>query len=212
MTACDTQSDLPGRPPALLARPTMERGSALWRFHTALDDLVVLTAVPAAAAVPEPADVAHVLKALTAGLRQLDPVLEQLADRLTTLADSPNAGTVDTAGTAAVASEIGAGETDIGGEVRCRVCGCTDEAACPGGCWWVPDPLGAGDLCSVCVGNCVGADTTAVLAAALTSLAAARRGLASTAEATAAAGGHARQLVLVDPDAHQRGPARQEPR
>lgn len=28
---------------------------------------------------------------------------------------------------------------------RCRVCGCTDEAACPGGCWWV-----APDLCSSC--------------------------------------------------------------
>lgn len=32
----------------------------------------------------------------------------------------------------------------------CRVCGCTDDAACPGGCWWVPDPLKAGDLCSAC--------------------------------------------------------------
>lgn len=27
----------------------------------------------------------------------------------------------------------------------CRVCGCTDERACPGGCWWV-EP----DLCSDC--------------------------------------------------------------
>jgi hypothetical protein len=33
--------------------------------------------------------------------------------------------------------------------VRCRVCGCTDEQACPGGCHWVEDPEG-GDLCSVC--------------------------------------------------------------
>lgn len=31
----------------------------------------------------------------------------------------------------------------------CRVCGCTDEAACFGGCSWVPDPEG-GDLCSAC--------------------------------------------------------------
>lgn len=29
----------------------------------------------------------------------------------------------------------------------CRVCGCTDFAACPGGCWWVED-----DLCSSCAG------------------------------------------------------------
>ena len=27
----------------------------------------------------------------------------------------------------------------------CRVCGCTDERACPGGCYWVAE-----DLCSVC--------------------------------------------------------------
>ena len=34
----------------------------------------------------------------------------------------------------------------------CRVCGCTDEEACEGGCWWVDDPEG-GDLCSQCVGK-----------------------------------------------------------
>ena len=28
---------------------------------------------------------------------------------------------------------------------QCRMCGCTDERACPGGCWWVAD-----DLCSSC--------------------------------------------------------------
>ncbi len=28
---------------------------------------------------------------------------------------------------------------------RCRVCGCTDDHACPGGCWWV-----SSDLCSAC--------------------------------------------------------------
>ena len=27
----------------------------------------------------------------------------------------------------------------------CRECGCTDDAACDGGCWWVKD-----DLCSAC--------------------------------------------------------------
>jgi hypothetical protein len=30
----------------------------------------------------------------------------------------------------------------------CRVCGCTDDHACPGGCYWVED-----DLCSQCVGK-----------------------------------------------------------
>jgi hypothetical protein len=31
---------------------------------------------------------------------------------------------------------------------RCRVCGCTDDRACPGGCWWVD-----ADLCSACAGD-----------------------------------------------------------
>ena len=34
-------------------------------------------------------------------------------------------------------------------EKQCRVCGCTDFEACPGGCYWVQD-----DLCSEC--NCIG--------------------------------------------------------
>jgi hypothetical protein len=34
---------------------------------------------------------------------------------------------------------------------RCRVCGCTDEQACAGGCMWVPDPAFEGDLCSACL-------------------------------------------------------------
>lgn len=34
-------------------------------------------------------------------------------------------------------------------EPSCRVCGCTSEHGCPGGCWWVEDPEG-GDLCSTC--------------------------------------------------------------
>jgi len=29
---------------------------------------------------------------------------------------------------------------------RCRVCGCTERAACPGGCYWVAE-----DVCSACV-------------------------------------------------------------
>lgn len=31
---------------------------------------------------------------------------------------------------------------------RCRVCGCTDDRACPEGCRWV-EP----DLCSSCIGK-----------------------------------------------------------
>lgn len=32
------------------------------------------------------------------------------------------------------------------GRPACRGCGCTDHAACPGGCWWV-EPY----LCSSCL-------------------------------------------------------------
>lgn len=31
---------------------------------------------------------------------------------------------------------------------HCRVCGCTDDHACEGGCSWVEE-----DLCSACVGK-----------------------------------------------------------
>lgn len=57
---------------------------------------------------------------------------------------------------------------------KCRVCGCTDERACPGGCWWVEV-----DLCSRCAAEidkrrqrrqvrvvvCVGAAALVLLAA-----------------------------------------------
>lgn len=33
----------------------------------------------------------------------------------------------------------------------CRGCGCTDAQACPGGCAWVEDPAGTGELCSACL-------------------------------------------------------------
>ena len=33
----------------------------------------------------------------------------------------------------------------------CRVCGCTEDEACEGGCRWVEDPEGLGDLCSRCL-------------------------------------------------------------
>lgn len=32
----------------------------------------------------------------------------------------------------------------------CRVCGCTEDEPCDGGCSWVLDP-GQGDLCSACI-------------------------------------------------------------
>jgi hypothetical protein len=40
---------------------------------------------------------------------------------------------------------------------RCRVCGCTDEMACDGGCEWVEDPEG-GDICSACLPGYGGTD------------------------------------------------------
>ncbi|QAT49139.1 hypothetical protein EQM14_04760 [Caproiciproducens sp. NJN-50] len=30
-------------------------------------------------------------------------------------------------------------------EEVCRICGCTQDNACPGGCWWIKE-----DLCSSC--------------------------------------------------------------
>jgi hypothetical protein len=41
-------------------------------------------------------------------------------------------------------------QNDLAGIPHCRVCGCTDYHACPGGCYWVEDPEGMGDLCSQC--------------------------------------------------------------
>lgn len=32
----------------------------------------------------------------------------------------------------------------------CRVCGCTEDDPCEGGCSWLPDP-GMGELCSACL-------------------------------------------------------------
>lgn len=41
----------------------------------------------------------------------------------------------------------------------CRVCGCTEAQACPGGCCWVPDPEDLGPLCSACLGPVIVAAT-----------------------------------------------------
>ncbi|MEW6657401.1 MAG: ParB/RepB/Spo0J family partition protein [Thermodesulfobacteriota bacterium] len=35
----------------------------------------------------------------------------------------------------------------------CRICGCTEERACEGGCSWVEDPENLGDICSQCLTN-----------------------------------------------------------
>jgi hypothetical protein len=56
--------------------------------------------------------------------------------------------TVDVANLAMMMFDVAAAEMK---KVRaCRVCGCTDDHACPGGCSWVVDPKG-GNLCSRCV-------------------------------------------------------------
>ncbi len=41
--------------------------------------------------------------------------------------------------------EVSADFDDPLPERTCRVCGCTDSRACPGGCYWVQE-----DLCSRC--------------------------------------------------------------
>jgi hypothetical protein len=35
--------------------------------------------------------------------------------------------------------------TDVDGNIRCRVCGCTQIDACPAGCGWAD-----GNLCTIC--------------------------------------------------------------
>lgn len=39
---------------------------------------------------------------------------------------------------------------DPGSGAACRECGCTDDHACDGGCWWAPDHPDGGRLCSQC--------------------------------------------------------------
>jgi single-strand DNA-binding protein len=46
------------------------------------------------------------------------------------------------------ATETETGQSQPDGVRRCRECGCTEDNACPGGCYWV-EP----DLCSVCAAN-----------------------------------------------------------
>jgi len=48
-------------------------------------------------------------------------------------------------------TETRGGNTPGREPTACRLCGCTDWAACDGGCWWVDDPAGIGPLCSSCL-------------------------------------------------------------
>jgi hypothetical protein len=50
----------------------------------------------------------------------------------------------------------GEDEDEEAEERTCRICFCTDEAACEGGCQWVPDPEDLGDLCSACLPKVAG--------------------------------------------------------
>lgn len=63
------------------------------------------------------------------------------------------------------ALRIVAGRPD--GTTACYLCGCTEDLACSGGCFWVPDPAGMRDICSACapLGLCgvTGCGTTADL-------------------------------------------------
>lgn len=44
----------------------------------------------------------------------------------------------------------GASEASLAGEPACRVCGCTENSPCPGGCSWAEDPKMLGELCDRC--------------------------------------------------------------
>lgn len=182
--------------PALLIQGQRERGMAVLRFHAAVAGLSSVTAVPAAAAMPEPVDVAAVLGALAAGLQQLDPVLGHLEERLTALATSPNVHLADPGPARPSSVDSAAGP---GGADACRVCGCTEDRACPDGCWWVPDPAGLGELCSSCAVALAGGPG-AVLQAIYAVLAVARAGLAAAAGGAAAAGNYSACLQLADLD------------
>ncbi|HEY0410206.1 MAG TPA: hypothetical protein VGE42_08050, partial [Candidatus Dormibacteraeota bacterium] len=69
--------------------------------------------------------------------------------------DDPAAALVDDLAREAL-RECGRGLADDGEEedvTRCRVCGCTEDEPCEGGCEWVEDPLDEGELCSRCAGE-----------------------------------------------------------
>lgn len=89
---------------------------------------------------------------LTEKARQIHDVLERaVAEQV----DVPAAeGTVLHDARVLLGLDGGTGARQIGDDdgPACRVCGCTENQACAGGCWWVPDPTMQGDLCSACQG------------------------------------------------------------
>lgn len=40
---------------------------------------------------------------------------------------------------------------ELAGDPACRVCGCTENRPCQGGCRWVEDPAMLGELCDRCL-------------------------------------------------------------
>lgn len=50
---------------------------------------------------------------------------------------------------AQIAAQASDSDEDLSGEARCRMCGCTENSPCEGGCRWVPDSE-MDDLCSAC--------------------------------------------------------------
>lgn len=69
---------------------------------------------------------------VTVGIEISSNAPQALLDRVTAMADDLIAAGV---------------ETTLDMIRACRVCGCTDDRACLGGCWWINDE---DDLCSSC--------------------------------------------------------------
>jgi hypothetical protein len=78
---------------------------------------------------------------------RLDHVPVPAADTFTRAAVGSIAQSMRDIVSALRAAAVGS-EDDV---ARCRVCGCTEDQVCPGGCAWADDPE-MGDLCSRCVG------------------------------------------------------------
>lgn len=106
------------------------------RFHNALRQAGVHTIGQLAARTRE-----QLLDVRNVGVAGVAAVQAALGERGLRLADR--------ALTPGVPESVIPGFLDV--VAACRVCGCTEDAACPGGCWWVPDPWMEGELCSSCL-------------------------------------------------------------
>lgn len=106
------------------------------RFHNALHQAGVHTAGQLSARTAE-----QLLDFRNIGVAGVAAVRVALAERGLRLADQATIPVLLESGTPGILDVVAA----------CRVCGCTEEQACPGGCWWVPDPWVEGDLCSACL-------------------------------------------------------------